>query len=54
MIMMIIINFSLYGPYRALASVFGFLNLDRLLVGLLRTTDQIVAKASTDTGQHNI
>jgi hypothetical protein len=33
---------------------FGFLNLVRHVVGLLWTSDQLVAKASTDTGQHNI
>jgi hypothetical protein len=34
--------------------LFGFLNLIVHGTGLLWTRDQFVAKASTDTGQHNI
>jgi hypothetical protein len=34
--------------------VFGFLNLMRHVVGLVWTRDQLIAKTSTDTGQHNI
>jgi hypothetical protein len=35
-------------------ALFGFLNVIRHGVGLLWTRDQLVEKASTDTGQHNI
>jgi hypothetical protein len=35
-------------------SPFGFMNLERHQVGLLCTRCQLIAKASTDTGKHNI
>lgn len=40
-----------YGPWRVLASLFGSLDL---IIGLLGTRDQHVAKTSTDTEQRNI
>jgi hypothetical protein len=52
----IIIIYNLYGPCRALASLFGFLNLIRHVVGILWTSDQLVAEASTadnTTYKHN-
>jgi hypothetical protein len=37
-----------------LAALFGVLNLIKHTAGLVWTSDQLVAKASTDTGKHNI
>jgi hypothetical protein len=50
----LIIIQSFHGPCSALASLLGFINLIRHVVGLLWTSDQIVAKSSADRGQHNI